>query len=196
MLSAIVLAAGSSKRMGSDNKLLLPYKGRTILETTISNILDADIKEVIVVTGFEADRITMAIQYLPVRIIYNTVYEKGMTTSIQKGVGAAHGNGFLICLADMLTITSHEYLQLANFFEQCYREDQACICVPRYKNEKGNPVIFAASYRDAILRHNDMEGCKAIVQSNKQHIKWIEMEADHVVADMDYPEDYKRLSVD
>lgn len=194
MFTAIVLAAGLSKRMGTANKLLLPYKGKTIIERTILNLLDAGIEEVIVVTGFEADKITMAVQYLPVRIIYNTAYEKGMTTSIQKGVTVAHGKDFMICLGDMYAITPEEYNVIRMSFEAQVKLDEKCITIPKYNNEKGNPVIFAADYKDDILRHTDMEGCKAIVQSNVEHVHWVEMQSRHILEDLDYPEEYKKIS--
>lgn len=194
MLTAIVLAAGLSKRMGTANKLLLTYKGKTIIERTILNLLDAGIQEVIVVTGYEADKITMAVQYLPVRIIYNTAYEKGMTTSIQKGVASAHGEGFMICLGDMYAIIPEEYSVLKTGFEQQVKLDEKCIIIPQYHNEKGNPVIFSASYKDALLQHTNMEGCKAIVQSNSAHIHGVEMDSRHILEDLDYPEDYEKIS--
>lgn len=193
MMSAIVLAAGLSQRMGNENKLLLPYKGKTILETTLLNILDADINEVIVVTGFEADKITMAIQYLPVKLVYNTSYKKGMTTSIKKGVEAAKGNGYMICLGDMYALSSKNYRQLQSFFADSFSKDAECICIPTYKNEKGNPVIFSSCYKKEIIDHTDMEGCKAIVQSHKDHIHFIEMKEPNVLQDVDYPEDYKKI---
>jgi CTP:molybdopterin cytidylyltransferase MocA len=62
-----------------------------------------------------------------------------------------------------------------------------------YNNEKGNPVVFSSSYKEEILKHTDMEGCKTIVQSNNQHIQWLDMETDHVLQDLDYPEDYKKI---
>ena len=72
MLSAIVLAAGLSKRMGQQNKLLLSYKTKTIIETTLENILASGIKDIIVVTGHEHTQVEAAVQHLPVRIIFNT----------------------------------------------------------------------------------------------------------------------------
>jgi CTP:molybdopterin cytidylyltransferase MocA len=65
--------------------------------------------------------------------------------------------------------------------------------VPRYKNEKGNPVIFSPYYKDAILEHKEMEGCKTILQSNKENIFWVDMPTNHVLQDMDYYEDYEKL---
>jgi CTP:molybdopterin cytidylyltransferase MocA len=65
--------------------------------------------------------------------------------------------------------------------------------VPRYNNEKGNPVIFSPYYNDVILEHKETEGCKAIVQANNGNIYWVDMRTDHVLQDMDYYEDYEKL---
>ncbi|QEC69113.1 nucleotidyltransferase family protein [Panacibacter ginsenosidivorans] len=196
MVSAIVLAAGLSKRMGNENKLLLPYNGKTIIETTLQHLLDAGIEEIIVVTGHEAQLVSTTIRHLPVIIIYNPLYEKGMTTSIQKGVEVAAGSGYMICLADMFSITALEYISIITAFETQLQNDEKCICVPRYKNEKGNPVIFSAAYRADILQHKEMEGCKKIVEQNKTHIHRIDMQTPHILEDLDYPDDYKKISME
>ncbi len=194
MVSAIVLAGGLSKRMGTANKLLLPYKNKTVIATVIENIIAAGIEEIMVVTGYEAEKIQDALKGFTVQFIYNPEYEKGMTTSIQQGVFAAKGDGYMICLSDMVLIEPDEYTLLKKVFEAQLQLDEKCICIPRYKNEKGNPVIFSSFYKEAILQHKDMEGCKEIVQLNKAHIHWIEMDTQHVLQDMDYPEDYRILS--
>ena len=194
MLSAIVLAAGSSKRMGSINKLLLPYKSKTVLATVAENIIASGIKEIIAVVGYESEKVKEALADLPVLFAENREYEKGMTTSIQKGVLHATGNGYMICLTDMATITAEEYAFMKNNFDEQIQINPKCICLPRYKNEKGNPVIFSAYYREAILQHKDPEGCREIVQSNKEHVYWIEMNDAHILEDLDYPEDYEKLN--
>jgi len=193
MVTAIVLAAGSSQRMGNVNKLLLQYKSKTIIETTLENIIAAKVNKVIVVTGYEAEKIKTAIQHLPVDIIHNDDFLKGMTTTIQRGIEHAKEGGYMICLADMFMISAGEYVLLKKIFEKNFRSNAKYIYLPRYKNEKGNPVIFSPYYKDAILEHKEMEGCKAIVQSNKENIFWIDMPTDHVLQDMDYYEDYKKL---
>jgi molybdenum cofactor cytidylyltransferase len=193
MVTAIVLAAGLSQRMGNVNKLLLQYKGKTIIETTLTNILASGIKEIIVVTGHEAEKVKGVIQHLPVLIIDNPDYAKGMTTSIQHGIEHAKESGYMICLADMFLITSDEYALLKKTFDDSFHSNTKYIYIPRYNNEKGNPVIFSPYYKDGILKHKEMEGCKAIVQTNKENIFWIEMPTDHVLQDMDYYEDYKKL---
>jgi molybdenum cofactor cytidylyltransferase len=191
MLSAIVLAAGLSKRMGDINKLLLPYNNKTIIETTLENILASEIDEVIVVTGYEAEKTKSVIQHLPVTIVHNPDYKEGMTTSIQCGIEHVNDTGYMVCLADMFMITSEEYTLLKKTYEENFTENPKYIYLPRYNNEKGNPVIFSPYYKKAILEHKKMEGCKVIVQSNKENIFWADMPTNHVLQDMDYYEDYK-----
>src|SRR6516164_9618091 len=110
MIASIVLAAGTSSRMESGNKMLLPLNNKTVLETTLDNILADGPGEVIVVLGKDADKIMTRIDRLPVRIVYNPDYKKGLTTSIQKGVSVATAKGYMICLGDMVLITAPEYL--------------------------------------------------------------------------------------
>lgn len=192
-LSAIILAAGASRRMENKNKLLLPYRGTTVLAHTAGNILSAGYTDVIVVTGHEAAAVQKAVRHLPVRCINNEQHEKGMTGSIQTGVREATGDGYMICLSDMVLITPEEYSLLQKAFETRYSQDQRCICLPEYRGTKGNPVIFSAFYREAILRHPEKEGCKGIVRAHPQHQYRVEMPSDSILKDMDDPEQYQSL---
>lgn len=194
-VSAIVLAAGESKRMKERNKLLLPFRTKTVIRYVIENIIAAGLDEVIVVLGHEAEKVKVALTNLSVKFVLNENFEKGMTTSIQSGIKNATGAGYMICLSDMVMITSGEYSLMKDKFLQQLEHDSACICLPRYNSEKGNPVIFSSHYSDAILQHREMEGCKTIVQQNKDHIYWIEMNTRHVLQDMDSPEDYELLNL-
>jgi molybdenum cofactor cytidylyltransferase len=191
MISAIVLAAGSSIRMQGTNKLLLPYKGKTIIASVVQNIQNAGIEDIIVVTGFEDDKINNALQNFPVRLVYNHAHKKGMTGTVQNGVAAAKGKGYMICLGDMVATTSGEYALIKNSFDVAIEKDNMCICVPAFKNQKGNPVVFSSFYREAILKHREMDGCRQIMQSNKEHIYQVKMPMDHVLKDIDFYEDYK-----
>ena len=103
-ISVIVLAAGLSRRMGKANKLLLPLGEKTIVETTISNIIAAELGETLVIVGHEAEAVRCQMsdfrfQVLDFnlenanfegQILTNPRYEMGMTTSIQTGVAAAN----------------------------------------------------------------------------------------------------------
>lgn len=193
MLSAIILSAGSSKRMEGENKLLLPFFGATIIEYVVKNILAAGITEVIIVTGFENEKIETALKNYPVQCVHNPNHEKGMTTSIQVGVSVCNGDGYMICLGDMVAITANEYAMLKDQFEILFAINASCICIPVYNSKRGNPVIFSATYRDEILAHTEMEGCKKIVQSNQQNVYEVVLPFDHILQDIDYKSDYKKL---
>ena len=206
MLSAIVLAAGLSNRMGNENKLLLSFQGKTILETTISNILEAGIGEVIVVVGHEAEKVKAVLKNYPLSIIENLDYQKGMTTSIQAGIRSTqnskpktHNAGYMICLSDMVLIEPYEYQLLAQQF--LLRADEKAIIQPVFKGKRGNPVIFSSFYKNAILETEDTdgtsrdnrEGCRSVVQAHKKHVKLVEMPTNHVLQDIDFKEDYERI---
>ena len=194
MLSAVIPAAGLSTRMENKNKLLLPYHGKTVLEATLHNILAAGITDVVVVTGRDAELVRAAIQHLPVRMVHNPHFAAGLTGSIQKGVQEATGDGYMICLADMVLIMPDEYRLLAQQFARRQAVDAKCICLPVYGGRRGNPVVFAAAWREAIMTHEQAEGCKAIVQGHAANVYEVEMTSDHVLQDMDYPEDYLRVA--
>lgn len=142
MLSAIVLAAGESKRMKERNKLLLPFRNKTVIRYVVENIIAAGLHEVIVVVGHEAEKVEAALTDLSVKFVLNENFEKGMTTSIQAGVKNASGDGYMICLSDMVMITPEEYALMKDKFLQQLEHDSACICLPRYNGEKGNPGDF------------------------------------------------------
>ncbi len=167
---------------------------KTVLETTIQNILSAGIEELILVLGHEEEKIRSLVKDLPLIIISNPDYANGITSSIQQGVRQATGNGYMICLADMVSISPAEYELLRIAFEKQWLLDSECICQPRYQDLKGNPVIFSSYYREDILRHEDMDGCKGIVEDNREHIHWIDMPTNHVLLDLDHPADYEALN--
>jgi molybdenum cofactor cytidylyltransferase len=193
MLSAILLAAGSSTRMAPANKLLLPWQDKPIVYHTAKHLLTAGIEELIVVTGHEAAAITTALHSLPARFTHNPDYALGLTSSIQCGIRMAHGGGYMICLADMFLITAPEYILLKTAFEKQYRHDIRCIILPDYQGHMGNPVIFSAAYRNALLSLPPGEGGKSLVRAHPEHHHHVPMPTDHVLRDLDTPGDYEGL---
>lgn len=193
MISAIVLAAGLSTRMGQHNKLLLPINGEAIVRIVVTRLLAAGPGEVIVVLGHEKEAVKAALSGLDIKFVINDKYQEGMTSSIQAGVNVANGSGYMICLSDMYAIEAAEYMVLAAFFTAERQLDPECICVPVFKGSKGNPVIFSNTFCEKILAHEEPEGCQGIVLENKFHLKKIDMQEPHVMQDLDYPEDYRQL---
>lgn len=193
MLSAILLAAGSSTRMAPDNKLLLPWQDKPIVWHTVKHLLAADISDILVVTGHEPAAITTALHSLPVRFLHNPEHTHGLTTSIQTGIRNAHGEGYMICLADMALITAQEYILLKKAFEHQYPRDIQCIILPEYQGQTGNPVIFSSSYREALLSLSEKEGGRSLVRAHPGHHCRVSMPTNHVLRDLDTPGDYEAL---
>ncbi len=209
-LTAIVLAAGLSRRMGKENKLLLPFGQSTILATTLANILSAKIGQTLVVVGHEAPDVQATLvtdipntplsintEKTPkMTILTNPHYEKGMTTTIQTGVEAADAEsvGYMICLSDMPFITPSEYIFLKNKFLEILETDIQAILQPVFKGARGNPTIFSSFYKKHILELIDTEGCKPIVQAHAAHVYTVEMPTDAVLRDIDTREVYEVLN--
>ena len=113
--------------------------------------------------------------------------------SIQAGVRASMGNDFMICLSDMPLIQPSEYQRLRNNFIEIKKQDEYAIIQPIFNEQQGNPIIFSSFYQNLILNSENTEGCKLIVQANKQHVYRIEMPSDSVLLDADTKEDYANL---
>jgi molybdenum cofactor cytidylyltransferase len=177
--------------MGGPNKLLLPFGNDTILEHTLRQLLVADVGPVIVVTGHQREAIATILTGYPVQEVYNTDFRTGMTSSIQAGVRAAEAQGYMICLSDMPMIPAAVYQLLKDQFLERLPTDERLIVMPRFGTQKGNPVLFSAAYREAILNHPEPEGCRGIVQTHAAHVWWVDVPEDGVVRDVDTPEDYQ-----
>jgi molybdenum cofactor cytidylyltransferase len=195
MVSVILLCAGLSKRMGKANKLLLPLKESTIVETTLAQLIPLKCGELIAVTGHESDKIKAILVEKPLKIVENPEYESGMTSSIQMGVSNADATskGYIICLSDMPLITTEEYQALLDFFEKCLLDDAQAIVQPIYKGTKGNPVLLSSYYKNEILENTEPDGCRPIVMRHKAHLHLFEMELGNVLRDVDVEEEYLNL---
>ncbi|MBF0276806.1 MAG: molybdenum cofactor cytidylyltransferase [SAR324 cluster bacterium] len=195
MISAIVLAAGESKRMGAENKLLLPFRDKTLIESIVDNVLASEVHEVILVLGHEADRIRKALQNRHIRFVNNTDFRNGMTTSIQAGINAISSlsDGIMICLSDLPFIQSEEMNELIHSFENAIQRNKKQIVLPTFQGQRGNPVIFSMLYKAEILEHQGANGCKGVIRQNQSQVLEIEMSTANVLKDIDTKDDYAAL---
>ena len=195
MISAVILAAGESRRMGTQNKLLLQIGSEVLIRKFVKSVCASAADAVLVVLGHEAEKIKAVLQDQALRFVKNTCYEKGMTTSIQSGVNAAsrRSEGFMICLADLPFAETSDFNCLIQAFTDFRRTESSLIIVPVFQGQRGNPVLFSAEFRDKLLAHNG-EGCKGIVSKYPQSVREVSMENDNLLRDIDTPEDYKLVT--
>ncbi|MBF0288443.1 MAG: SufS family cysteine desulfurase [SAR324 cluster bacterium] len=194
MISAIVLAAGESKRMKGSNKLLLPLANKTVIEHVVDTIALSKVGEIIVVSGHQADLVQKVLQNRSAKIIKNTNFHTGMTSSIQTGVHAVSSNsrGILLFLSDLVFIESSELNDLVDVFDSSLWQDRKVIISPSFQGQSGHPVIFSAYYRSHLLQHQEPEGCWGIIQQNMDHLRQVPMDTDHVLQDIDTETDYQK----
>ncbi len=193
MISAVILAAGSSARMGQANKLMLNYQGRPLVRNVVETITSSKASEVIVVTGHEASTITAALEGLDVVFAHNASHSEGIMSSRRKGIQAAtkSASGYMVCLADLPCVESYEVDQLIESFQQVRVGDCRAIVRPTHRGLPGHPIIFAGYYRPMLLSAQDG---RTLVQLHGAHLTNIPWPTHHVTRDVDSPEAYRRVS--
>ena len=191
MISAIILAAGESRRMGVQNKLLLQIDSEVLIRKFVKSVSNSLVDAVLVVVGFEAEKIKAVLHDQSVKFVENPSYEEGMTTSIQSGVKASsnESTGLMICLADMPFAETSDLNLLIQAFNDYRSTESSLIIVPVFQGKRGNPVLFSEEFRDKILTHKG-EGCREIVRQFPHYVKEVSMENDNLLRDIDTPEDY------
>ena len=196
MISAVILAAGESRRMGKQNKLLLPIGGEALLVKLVTSVCASDVGQVIVVIGHEAEKIRRELNELPLNFVYNPNFNEGMTTSIKYGVKEVTNecDGLLICLGDMPFINTSEINKLIHAYVKNRIKGEGLIVVPVFKRQRGNPVLFSIEFRNDILEHKKESGCKEVIMKNSDSVMEIEMDDEKMLLDVDTMEDYQSVS--
>ena len=181
--------------MEGENKLLLPFGDKTMLETTLDQILASGVGEVVIVTGHEAERVREILKNRSVKTVFNPDFASGMTSSIQAGIRAAspETQGFMICLSDMPLIDSAIYRQLAEVFFEKIKTAQRVIVQPVFENTPGNPVIFSAVFKNEMLALEHPEGCKPVVQANREFVVRVPVSSDSILRDADTLADFEKV---
>ncbi len=188
--SAILLAAGQSRRMGSINKLELPIGNIPLLRHSAEVLLRAGMHEIIVVVGAEEQTSRQLLSDLPLTIVDNNQYHEGQMTSVDRGISAVQTcDAFFICLADLPLIDTADLEQMM----QAFIDTDKSLLVPHYRGQRGNPVIIDFSHREAILNADSGQGCRGFIDTHPELVMALEMTNDHVVFDVDTPEAYQLL---
>jgi len=189
MISAILLAAGESKRMG-ELKQLMPFgQNTTIVEQAIDNLLSAAVNEVIVVVGYRAEEVIKSIVGKPVKIAINPNYRQGMSTSIIAGLNLvdSRAQAVMLTLGDQPLINSQTINRL---IEEFHNHDRG-IAIPTYQGRRGHPIIFAIKYKEKLLELKGDIGGRQIVKDHPDDILEVAVNAGGIITDIDTISDYQ-----
>jgi molybdenum cofactor cytidylyltransferase len=190
MISAIVLAAGQSRRMGSP-KINLPWGEKTVLGQVLGTLLEAGLGEILLVTG--AHPVIGADEFVKrgVKQVYNPNYASGeMLSSFQAGLQAAgaESQAALLALGDQPQME----LGIVQKVVFTYTLSQPPILIPSYHMHRGHPGVISRWFWDEILSMKPPATLRDFLNAHAQEIQYLEVATETVVQDLDTPADYER----
>jgi molybdenum cofactor cytidylyltransferase len=186
MISAIVLAAGKSERMGRP-KALLQFRGRTFLENILEAISRSSINHTVVVVGHHRREIESAVQ--STSIIFNADYEQGMVTSLQTGIRSLPPQS----IGAFLFLVDHPVVEIETIEAMISSAAPDRIVQPTFKGQRGHPVFFGMEVLKEILLLPSSQGADLVVRRDPGRIVEIPVNTPGVLTDIDTPEDYEKL---
>ena len=178
--------------MGAENKLLLPWGDRPVLEVVVKALVGASLHEVIVVVGHQAETVAAVLEPYPVRVVTNNDFAAGMSASLRTGIEAADAmaRGYLVALGDMPGISTGLVDLLCRRFDEAGR---SAIVLPVHEGRRGHPVIFASGYRQELLAISGDRGARSVVERHPECVVAVPVSASGILADVDTPEEYRNL---
>jgi molybdenum cofactor cytidylyltransferase len=185
VISAVVLAAGASTRMGA-HKLLLPLGGEPLLRRTVRRVAEAGFDDLVVVVGHEHEQTLAALEGLSFRPAVNPAYASGMGSSFRTAVGMLQGSAAsMFALADQPLLGGADYRRLLD----AYRAQSGGIVSVRYGDVTAPPHLFDREFFPelAVLQH----GARPVLQRHRERTTVLQFPPD-LLLDVDTPEDYER----
>lgn len=191
-ISAIILAAGKSQRMGQP-KMLLPWGDTTVLGQVTKTFSKNGIADVIIVTGGDREVVEAEVSRLAgelsVRAVYNPSFEQmGMMSSIQAGLASIPANckAVLIGLGDQPQVEDKTLKNILSLYEK----KGAGIIVPSHENRRGHPVLLGVVHRLELLNFDSQSSLRDFINAHQNEIWYVETNAS-VLQDLDTPQDYQ-----
>ncbi|MGM0620522.1 MAG: nucleotidyltransferase family protein [Bacteroidota bacterium] len=183
----IVLAAGSSTRM-KKQKLLLPFKGKTIIETVIDSIVPALHTNIVVVLGANHNEISTEISKFQVKLVKNRNHLSGMLSSVICGIGSLpeSSKAVLVYLGDQPQIKTDVTFKVVD----AYNKSGKGIVIPVYKGKRGHPVLIDMKYRTEIMQLDPQKGLRQLMEKFRTDVHEEECGKPEILRDIDTPDDY------
>ena len=190
---ALILAAGSSTRMGAKNKLLANVIGKPMVTHVVDAIRQSMVNSVVVVTGYEREKIENVLSQRNISFVHNENFKAGLSESLKVGLKEIPDDvdGVLICLGDMPLLTSTIIDKLIKAFDPI---EGRSICVPINGRKRGNPVLWDKSYLTEMTEIVGDVGAKKLLEKYSDHVFEVSFEEDNVLIDVDTPDLLKSLN--
>jgi len=169
-------------------KQLLPLHDKPIIRHCIDNLITSGIENIVAVLGNRRDEVLAVIQEMPVKIVLNKNQESEMAESVRIGLRAISENssGVLICLSDHPLVS----VDTLKILMQCFLETPDKIIIPLYKGKRGHPTLFPRNVIEEIFNGGTL---RDIIDKNRSRLKFLNVQDEGVILDMDTKEDYERI---
>jgi molybdenum cofactor cytidylyltransferase len=190
-VAAIVLAAGTSRRMGTP-KQLLRAGDRTLLELALDNVRKSAVDEIILVLGFAAAEIQQKISTDGLKVVINPAYQLGMAGSLRSALTAVdpRAQAALIVLADQPYVRP----VTLNALIEHHQKHRPQIVIPTYRGFRGNPVLLDRSVFSEVMEITGDIGCRAIFGSHTESIDKLEVDDPGILLDIDTAGDFEAVA--
>lgn len=187
-VAGVLLAAGTSSRYGSENKLLATLEGEPIVRHAARTLVHSSVDPVVVVLGHETDRVQDALEGVPVETVVNEAYDTGQASSLRTGIEAVCDCGdvdaVLVALGDMPFVAP----QTIETVVAAYAAGAGEALAAAFDGDRGNPVLFDARFFDALTDvDGDIGGRELFLESDSSAL--IEVDDPGVRRDVDVPDD-------
>jgi molybdenum cofactor cytidylyltransferase len=187
MISAILLAAGQSKRMEGENKLIKKIHGVPLIKLSVKNILTSAVDKLIIILGYQREIIEKLIdKNKKIKLVFNKDFESGIASSIKIGLKhmSKKTTAFFICLGDMPLVNQDIYNLLIK------SKNNKEIIIPTYKGQQGNPILFLISMKEKIMAIQGDVGAKKILELNKDKIVSVQIDDQNITKDFNTKENF------
>lgn len=189
MKSAIVLAAGMSTRM-KKNKLLLPFKEKTVIETVLDTLVNSQLDEIIVVTGHQRELIEPLLAPYSVKIVYNSAYKMGQSTSVKLGLSSISpiSDAAIFIMGDQPMVT---HTDINNLISQVSADTS--IIVPKNDERFGSPVSFYKTWFDQLRNVTGDQGGRMLLKKYPHAVTYVMVDTPYFFDDVDNEVSYETL---
>tara|TARA_Y100000588_G_C14124202_1_gene868623 strand:+ start:391 stop:1008 length:618 start_codon:yes stop_codon:yes gene_type:complete len=198
-ISIIILAAGLSERF-KGNKLLVKIDGVPLIRKTVEIYLETNPYEIIVVVGYEQDKIKSALKGLKIKFVFNKKFKEGQGSSVITGILSTNkdSDGYLFGLADQPFVSKETINKLIDSFYMDGNE-RTLIVAPFQEEKRGNPVLFSSQLRDKLLKIVGDKGARDIYKKINDKfplaIKKVKVKEINTFYDFDTKQDFENYGI-
>ena len=191
-VAALVLAAGRSSRMGGPNKLLAEIGGRPLVRIVTEQVLASRARPVVVVTGYQRERVEAALAGLPVDFVHNAAFADGLGTSLKVGIAAlpAQADGAIVCLGDMPQVDAAMIDKLVGALVP---DKGALIAVPTIDGQRGNPVVWSRRFFPELMAVEGDIGARHLIGRYGEAVTEVPLTGTAALTDVDTPEALEKV---